>query len=262
MSQLEDKAPLGKHLAVVISNPALIGVYATAFSLVVAFSYNLGYWSVFDVSFSTFPIQFWSVTDLVSASLWAAAPASLLSLLFLLVMTMSSRIPVDKLRRNPTMLGNFIGFALFIIAGMVIAIRDSKLGWQGWILPIAVLAAGLIAFGLTAMLRKQGHVTPSAEAWENRILFVTLSVIFLGYVSGFLESTEIVSGVHYMEMGPSDRFRAAAGLPATDVGPIKLLARSSAGYLLLAPDGKTIVFVRGESVQGAWFRQIDTGKRY
>jgi len=85
------------------------------------------------------------------------------------------------------------------------------------------------------------------------LVFIALSVILLAFSIGLVRSSRIVSGESYIEIGPSDRIRELAGISAMQSGSLKLLARTSSGYLLLAPDGITVMYVRNEAVKGAWF---------
>jgi hypothetical protein len=74
-SDRDEQQSLRAHLGDIAANPARLSSYVTACSVAMANAYYFGFWSQLGVTSPGFPDNFWSLADMVSASLWSIVPA-------------------------------------------------------------------------------------------------------------------------------------------------------------------------------------------
>jgi hypothetical protein len=249
-----DRSPLRKHLEILVTNPALLTVYATACAFLIAITYNFGFWWPFRVNRGIFPIQFWSISDLVSSSLWAVAPALALPTFMLLIMAaMRWLYGPRKLRHY----GNASIVALTAF-GILIVFSCGDLLWTVFVPLIGVLIAWLSAKLVAIMIRKDPGVESDYEYWDVQIAFIFIATLLFAAYFGHIRASRIIEGRSYVEIGPPEQIHDAISFPSPVTEPFKLLARNSSGYLVLASDVNAVpfvVFIPSDKMKSAWFYQ-------
>jgi hypothetical protein len=257
---MEEPISIKRAAAFMLSNPALLALCGTAYGLLIAYSYNLGYWEGLDLYSSVFPIQFWTISDLVSVSIWAAAPAFVISVLMFYLALRASRRKVG----GPAAIAGRPGVMfLVLLAVLVVGMTAGELighnrGW-GWVAFTPAICV-LIAWGLTWSLPapwRLGVEAPNSEFWPGVVVFVAILAVTLAYGTGASRAARLRSGTIYVEVGPSEKILELAGIKTDSKEPLKLLGRTSTGCLVLAPDQKSVIFVAADVQKVLWFRQHD-----